>query len=257
MRCVLLSGLTRAALRYELLNMIEKAGINPERVIIDEDKFTIYPKGLHEMDEYRFSMSCGLIDESIRKELIKWWLGIDCETDKQTPNWDFVCTAKIDGKDGLILIEAKAHRGELYKKDPCKAKQVSRKEISRAVDEASRELNKLHSGFRFDIDHSYQISNRFSWCWKLASEGIPVILIYLGFLKCPEMDHGSYKILKSSDGWKSLVLEYPGRKRSGTWASIPAHFWNRIWMVGETPLIPIFSSMDIQPEGVIRRENAD
>lgn len=257
LRCVLFSGKSRAVIRRELYDMIENAGIDSQQVVIDEDNFNYFPQGLFSSDEYKFSMGKGLIDEDIRKELIEWWLGKDCKADRQTPNWDFVCTAKIDGNDGLILIEAKAHRDELYKKDPCKAKQKSRIEISRAVNEASEELHKLHSGFRFDIDYSYQISNRFAWCWKLASKGIPVILIYLGFLECPEMDHGSYKILKRSEDWKPLVLNYPGKKRGGSWACVPHDVWNTCIKVKDTPFYAIIASMNIQPEGVIRRDNAD
>jgi hypothetical protein len=32
------------------------------------------------------------------------------------------------------------------------------------------------------------MSNRFTWAWKLAEFGKPIILIYLGFLACDEMD---------------------------------------------------------------------
>mgnify|MGYP001224397025 CR=1 FL=1 len=257
LRCVLFSGMTRAAIRRELLNMIAHAGISSERVDIDDSGFLYYPKGLNEANEYRFSMSDGLIDESKRKNLIKWWLGIDCETDKQTPNWDFVCTARIDGIDGLILVEAKAHRDELYKKDPCKAGQESRTVISTAIQLAQAGLRKDHPDIRFDMDYSYQISNRLAWGWKLASLEIPVILIYLGCLECAEMDHGSYRILRKSEDWKRLVMNYPGKKRGGSWATIPAKIWNSCIRVNDTPLFPIIASINIQPEGVIRREYAD
>ena len=31
------------------------------------------------------------------------------------------------------------------------------------------------------------MSNRFAWAWKLASSSVPVVLIYLGFLRADEM----------------------------------------------------------------------
>jgi hypothetical protein len=36
-------------------------------------------------------------------------------------------------------------------------------------------------------DSHYQISNRFAWSWKLTQLGIPVVLVYLGFLNASDM----------------------------------------------------------------------
>lgn len=253
LRCVLFSDKSRAEIRSELMSMIAQAGMDTSTIEIDQENFIYYPQGLKFSKEYRFSDPGDLIAETKRKELIRWWLGIDGDTDKQTPNWDFVCTAKIDGKDGLILVEAKAHRGELYYKDPSKAGDVSRKEITRALGEIQGPLAHKFQDIRFDIDSSYQISNRIAWAAKLAEIGIPTVLIYLGFLNCPEMDHGSYKILRNSEDWKNLVKEYPGKKTKGTWAYIPEELWNRKIKFGKTSFIPVIASMDIQPEGIIRK----
>ena len=252
LRCVLFSGKTREEIRSELMGMIAQAEIDSSSIEIDQEHFIYYPQGPANSKEYRFSDAGNLIDEDKRKKLIKWWLGT-YETEKQTPNWDFVCTAKIDGKDGLILVEAKAHRGEFYYKNSCGAGEESRKAISHALDKAQELLENGFPEMSFDMDYSYQLSNRIAWSVKLAENGIPVVLIYLGFLNCPEMDHGNYKILKSREYWKKLVLNYPGKKTRGTWASIPAEYWNSKIKIGDTSFIPIIGSMDIQPEGIIRK----
>jgi hypothetical protein len=36
--------------------------------------------------------------------------------------------------------------------------------------------------FHISRDNRYQMSNRFAWSWKLASVGVPVVLVYLGFV---------------------------------------------------------------------------
>lgn len=252
LRCVLFSGKQPEEIRSELLDMIAQAGIDDCRIEIDQDNFIYYPQGIKKSKEYRFSDPGDLIDETKRKEMVKWWLGKD-ETEKQTPNWDFVCTAKINGKDGLILVEAKAHRGEFYYKNSCGAGKESRKEISQALGEIQEALANDFPEMSFEMDYSYQLSNRIAWAVKLAEIGIPTVLIYLGFLNCPEMDHGNYKILETSEYWKKLVLNYPGKKTRGTWASIPAEFWNSKIKIGDTSFIPIIASMDIQPEGIIKK----
>src|SRR5690606_33404932 len=39
-----------------------------------------------------------------------------------------------------------------------------------------------NKSFNLSRDNYYQLSNRIAYSWKLASMGIPVILIYLGFI---------------------------------------------------------------------------
>lgn len=55
-------------------------------------------------------------------------------------------------------------------------------------------------------DRCYQMSNRFAWAWKLTELGKPVILIYLGFLVCDEMQDGtSQNLIASDNDWERMV----------------------------------------------------
>lgn len=51
-------------------------------------------------------------DSEKSASIAEWW-------PNGGPKWDFICQAKIDGNDGIILVEAKAHHGEVGGK--CKA----------------------------------------------------------------------------------------------------------------------------------------
>jgi hypothetical protein len=68
-------------------------------------------------------------------------------------------------------------------------------------------------------DSHYQISNRFAWSWKLTTLGLPVVLIYLGFLGAHEMGDRGQPFMKVSD-WEGLVLSHSRRL-------FPAEVWDR------------------------------
>ena len=56
-------------------------------------------------------------------------------------------------------------------------------------------------------DHHYQLSNRFAWLWKLASLGIPVVLLYLGFLNAQDMtDDGP--LFRSEEEWTRAMKDH-------------------------------------------------
>jgi hypothetical protein len=40
-------------------------------------------------------------------------------------------------------------------------------------------------GFKLSRDAFYQVSNRMAWGWRLASLGVPVTVLYLGFVQDP------------------------------------------------------------------------
>jgi len=48
---------------------------------------------------------------AIKHNLTNWWL--IHRRGANTPNWDLVTTCKINGESGLVLVEGKAHVGEL------------------------------------------------------------------------------------------------------------------------------------------------
>lgn len=144
--------------------------------------------------------------EELHDEVTKWWLRFDTTT----PNWDLISTCMIDGKRGILLVEAKAHSGELdyesHGKDPKNLTSENSVrnhiKIGAAINEAKNEINKKINGINISRDLCYQLSNRVAHAWWLANQGIPVVLIYLGFLNVKEMDDGKNKIFKDDDAWK-------------------------------------------------------
>ena len=100
------------------------------------------------------------------------------------PNWDFASSARLpDGRHGLVLIEAKAHvaefSGEAKGKPPGNPENHER--IGRAIEEAAEGLRQHWPSVAISRDRFYQFSNRVAFSWKLASLGIPTVLVYLGF----------------------------------------------------------------------------
>lgn len=57
--------------------------------------------------------------------------------------------------------------------------------IGDAVSEAKGALSNFCSDIKISRDNHYQLSNRIAYAWKLASMGIPTILLYLGFTSDP------------------------------------------------------------------------
>lgn len=118
------------------------------------------------------------------RELQRWWLAH--EEGANTPNWDLALVAEIEGTQGLVLVEAKANVPELSAagKRPPRDSTGSRRNhehIGRAIEEARTALSPRSPGLRIARDSHYQLSNRIAFTWKLASLGIPAVLVYLGF----------------------------------------------------------------------------
>jgi len=114
-----------------------------------------------------------------------WWLVH--RRGANTPNWDIAVGCTIGGTRGFVLVEAKANWPELSKAG--KPLSDSSSEASRendecirgAVSEASHGWSAISPDIRLTCDSHYQLANRLAVTWKLASMGIPVVLMYLGF----------------------------------------------------------------------------
>jgi hypothetical protein len=118
--------------------------------------------------------------------LRRWWLVH--ERGANTPNWDIAAGCEIDGKTGLILVEAKANVPELsalgktLDLSASKASVENHERIAAAIAEACSALRQLGASMAISRDSHYQLSNRVAFAWKLAMLGIPTVLVYLGFL---------------------------------------------------------------------------
>lgn len=122
----------------------------------------------------------------------QWWL----EHGGSTPTWDIAMQCNVEGKPGFVLVEAKANLPELSKggkslsksqpgnprSEASLARSIDNHErIGEAIAEARGCLAAHIPGIAIDRDKHFQLSNRIAFAWKLASMGIPTVLLYLGF----------------------------------------------------------------------------
>jgi hypothetical protein len=152
-------------------------------------------------------------NNQLATEFVTWWLA---ESTYRTPNWDFISTCKINGQKGILLIEAKAHKGELngeshgkkLKANASKDSKSNHENVQSAIKKANDGINKAIYSVSISRDKCYQLSNRVANAWWLANQGIPVVLIYLGFLDVQEMNYGGRKILTNQLEWENCFLEH-------------------------------------------------
>ena len=106
LRCLLLMwSLPRKKTAMLLTNLARPSG-----AVISEHDFWM-PKSLLEWKETTLKDESEFLDDERRKNLINWWLAVP--KGANLPNWDIASTCTIEGKRGLLLIEAKAHSQEL------------------------------------------------------------------------------------------------------------------------------------------------
>ncbi len=168
------------------------------------------PRGYDSPDEARLeSVDDRFLDQDQRRELHDWWLRVKHPL-ANTPNLDVLATCKMLGRKGLIIVEAKAHTSELENEGDGKRSEGNKENhqrIAEAIEEARSGLVRVHPGAGISRDSHYQFSNRTAFAWKLASMGVPTVLMYLGFTG----DKGlgvSYTFLQDEDHWQSLMAEH-------------------------------------------------
>jgi len=199
-----------------------------------EDRFM--PQGFAEPDEAKLGETSTFLGEAKRKVLTNWWLAVPGRAN--TPNWDFVSTCTIKGKQGLILVEAKAHVGELKTDDRCTSS--NQKNRDRIVDAIGQANAALGEGWSLSADRQYQLSNRFAWSWKLASLGVPVVFVYLGFLNAYEMPDP----FRNHRAWEDCLRKYAVRV-------VPERAWNSTTVVDGTSMTPLIRSTDVNIAAVV------
>jgi hypothetical protein len=226
LRCLLLTGDAPNKVAAFL-----SALVTSHALVTAEDRWA--PRGFLEPNEAKLGESPRFLPEPDRAALTRWWLARPGNAN--TPNWDLVSTCLVKERTGLVLIEAKAHEAELAD-DRCGAtNQENLQQIERALGEATVGWNALAPGFALSATSHYQLSNRFAVAWRLAKMGIPVVLLYLGFLDAQEMAGGNRVLLKEHAQWRRCVLA----RSQGT---VPEHAWDRAFDVEGTPLIVLIRS---------------
>jgi hypothetical protein len=228
LRCLLATSLPDAIVADWLSRMVA-----PHATVDAKDQWM--PRGLKAADEAKLGETSGFLTDAQRETITAWWL--KQRGGANTPNWDIVSTCEVEGKRGLILVEAKAHTGELGKGGKSKGNAENDAQIQTAIEEANTDLNRVSPDWNLSRDNHYQLCNRFAWSWKLAEMGVPVILVTLGFLNAHEMSHRGQPFL-SADEWRAAVHCHAQN-------IVPQTAWETKLDINGTPLIPLIRSADI------------
>ena len=240
-RCVLITDGRREEVAQRLTGLIDVADVRVDPddlwmpwgkpIMLQDGKWDRSPASEAELDKAE-----SLLPNDAKVQLKDWWLVAG--RNPRTPSWDIASTCSIDGKQGLLLIEAKAHVAELApKSDRCgSSNDENRAQIAKAISEANEGLNIATEGpWNLSRDHHYQLSNRFAWAWKLASLDVPVVLVYLGFLNSQDM--AGQELFRSLEAWEQHVKEYgEGVVDNGS--------WGQRLNIGGTPFLPIIRTYD-------------
>ncbi len=243
-RCHLLMSGTAEEVAQQLSSLIEPWG-----KVQATDRWM--PNGFVQHEEAQLHKAEKIIpDWGERDSLLNWWLAVP-GTPRTTPNWDIASTCTIQGKPGILLIEAKAHDAELRNEERGKPlggednkgvltdSRRNHVRIGSCIQEASLALSE-QTGLSWALsrDWNYQMANRFAWAWKLLELGKPVILIYLGFLACDEMRKDPTQTpIVSKDDWQQMIEAHSR-------TLFPCEVWNREWHVHGQSFIPLIRTLD-------------
>lgn len=243
-RCVLLIDGTRHAVAARLTDLV---GL-PE-VAISANDFWM-PRGKpvrtgwgwdkRPAAEARLDYDAGFVGPEVRRQLREWWLVV--MSGAATPNWDVASTCKIEGREGLLLVEAKAHSNELSGAGKSKPSTENgwknHERIGSAIRQANDGLGRVTRGtWGLSRDSRYQLANRFAWSWKLTRLGVPVVLLYLGFLNAEDMASDGAPF-RSEDDWVRALKDHArGVVDDSCWG-------NRLEVAG-TPFRPLIRATDL------------
>jgi hypothetical protein len=226
LRCLLLTNNASKDIAAFLNSLV-----SPHALVSTDDHWA--PRGFLEPDEAKLGEMPGFLPEADRGVLTRWWLAKPGRAN--TPNWDLVSTCRIEDRRGLILVEAKAHEAEFSDDQSGATNPENSQQIRNALAEATVAWNALASGFALSANSHYQLSNRFAFAWKVAKMGMPVVLLYLGFLDAHEMAGGSRILLKDHSQWRCCLMA----RSKGT---IPEGAWDKTFDIDGTPLTILIGS---------------
>lgn len=188
------------------------------------------PSGIDCPAEVELPKASAFLSPEQRTALRDWWL-VNRSRQSRTPNWDLVASATIGGREGLVLVEAKAHQTELSAAGKAARDPGNDANIALRVEEASSALGTILPGWRLSAASHYQLANRFAWAWKVVMLGVPVVLVYLGFVGADEMADRGAAILDQAD-WERMMADYGA-------GAVPEAVWHTPLSVNGTPLIAL------------------
>lgn len=202
------------------------------------------PVGFAQVQEAELNKAPRLLSAAIRAQLGAWWLPADRQT-ARTPNFDIASTCTVGGVPGLLLVEAKAHAEELRKEeagrllaaDASDDRRASHATIGAAIADASAGLAlATRAPCHISRDTHYQMANRFAWAWKLTQLGVPVVLVYLGFLNADEMQDRGAPFASHAD-WQQLVHAHSAQL-------FDVDPWEKAWDCNGCSLVPLARSIE-------------
>jgi hypothetical protein len=169
----------------------------------------VRPSGHEDSSEWDLRAFCrGSSPEGFDVEpLDEWW----ASKTYRGPTWDLLAECSIAGRPGYILVEAKAHESELQRQG--KPADVAASDQSKTNHRRIAEcLERSQEWFRSSVDRRcricvdshYQLANRLSAAETLASCGVPVVLLYLGFTG----DTYFRDYLKDDSHWQRVMGAY-------------------------------------------------
>ena len=237
-RCHWLTHGTRKQVARRLTKLASPWGI-----VSENDHWM--PEGFCNIKEVQLHTATRLLPQKVRDKLDDWWLVV---RKGKRPQWDIASTCKVNGCNGILLVEAKAHTKELN--DELKGKDLkgnasansrrNHRRIGAAIQEANVSLmDQTERVWSLQRDQCYQMSNRFAWSWKLTELGYSVILVYLGFTKATEMTEGEKQVsFADHSHWESCVISHSRHL-------LPAEVWNKQWTVHDRLFVPRIMSCEI------------
>ena len=243
-RCHWLTRGTREEVASRLTGLIEPYGtVSADQRWMPEGFFRIQEAQLHKAPKLLSHEECA--------HLGSWWLA-EQRADSKTPNFDIASTCTVDGRPGMLLVEAKAHDKELKAEESATGSRSNRRRIKACIEQANSALSvRTEPGWRLSHEHHYQIANRFAWAWKLTELGYSVILVYLGFLNAEEMRKGKEQHpLANHAEWECVV-------RSHSQSLFPEKVWNRRWTVNGHLFVPRICSVEIPYDEPMKTDGED
>ena len=171
------------------------------------------PRGHVASEEARLDTFGPLVlpESDVWANLRRWWL--IHEGGANTPNWDIAMGCEVEGRGGLVLVEAKANVPELniggkrLEATASARSAANHDQVGRAVNEACAELQRVSAKTAISRDSHYQLANRIAFAWKLASLGVPTVLVYLGFVGDEGIADAGAPFTDSGH-WQSTFAEY-------------------------------------------------
>jgi hypothetical protein len=109
LRCILLTDGPKTAVAARLTT------ITNGFATVDPDRHVWQPMGWADVTEAKLGETASFLSTTHQKTVTDWWLAKmgTGRAKANTPNWDIVSQATIAGREGLLLVEAKAHDKEL------------------------------------------------------------------------------------------------------------------------------------------------